>query len=222
MEDGGVFLFGTDPLGRDLFTRTMYGARVSLSIGLVGVFCSFILGTMLGGISGYFGGIVDNIIQRTIELLISIPTIPLWMTLAAALPRDWPVVKNYFVITVILSVIGWGSLARVVRGKLPFPESEDFVVAARISGAEEETITAKYLLPSFASYFIVSITLAIPYMILGETALSFLGLGMQPPAVSWGVLLMGGPERCRHCPTSLAAPAMCLRRYHGLDVQLHG
>ena len=118
MEDGGVFLFGTDPLGRDLFTRTMYGARVSLSIGLVGVFCSFILGTMLGGISGYFGGIVDIIIQRTIELLISIPTIPLWMTLAAALPRDWPVVKNYFVITVILSVIGWGSLARVVRGKL--------------------------------------------------------------------------------------------------------
>jgi peptide/nickel transport system permease protein len=189
VENGYIFLFGTDTLGMDLFSRTIYGARISMSIGLVGVFFTFLLGLIIGGISGYFGGVIDSTIQRSIDLLISIPTIPLWMALAAALPRDWPVVRTYFMITVILSVIGWGSLARVVRGKLLSLREEDFVMAARLAGATEGVIIARHLLPSFASYIIVSITLSIPSMILGETALSFLGLGMQPPAVSWGVLL---------------------------------
>jgi peptide/nickel transport system permease protein len=188
-ENGHIFLFGTDTLGMDLFSRTIYGARISMSIGLVGVFFTFLLGLIIGGISGYSGGVIDSTIQRSIDLLISIPTIPLWMALAAALPRDWPVVRTYFMITVILSVIGWGSLARVVRGKLLSLREEDFVMAARLAGATEGVIIARHLLPSFASYIIVSITLSIPSMILGETALSFLGLGMQPPAVSWGVLL---------------------------------
>lgn len=189
VENGYIFLFGTDALGMDLFSRTVYGARISMSIGLVGVFFTFFLGLIIGGISGYFGGAIDNAIQRSIDLLISIPTIPLWMALAAALPRDWPVVRTYFMITVILSVIGWGSLARVVRGKLLSLREEDFVMAAKLAGATEGVIITRHLLPSFASYIIVSITLSIPSMILGETALSFLGLGMQPPAVSWGVLL---------------------------------
>lgn len=187
--EGPLFLFGTDPLGRDLFTRTMYGSRISLSIGLVGVFLSFVIGLALGGLSGFFGGTVDNLIQRSIEFLISIPRIPLWMALAAALPIDWPVTKRYLLITIILSVIGWGALARVVRGKLLSLRNEDFVIAARISGVRQFRIITHHLLPSFASYIIVSVTLAIPEMILGETALSFLGLGMLPPAVSWGTLL---------------------------------
>ena len=184
-----VFLFGADSLGRDLFTRTLYGSRISLSIGLVGVFISFTLGLCFGGISGYFGGVVDEVIQRVIDFLISIPTYPLWMTLSAALPRDWPVVKSYFAITVVLSLLGWCGLARVVRGKLLALREEDFVVAARLAGASEFRIIRRHLLPSFASHIVVSITLSIPGMILGETALSFLGLGMQPPAVSWGTLL---------------------------------
>jgi len=188
-EDGYVFLFGTNTLGRDLFSRIIYGSRISLSIGLVGVFLTFVLGLIIGGISGYFGGTIDNIIQRTIDFLISIPTLPLWMALSAALPRDWPVVKTYFGITVLLSVIGWAGLARVVRGKLLALREEDYAMAARAAGASEGRIITKHLLPSFASYIIVAITMAIPNMILGETALSFLGLGMQPPAVSWGVLL---------------------------------
>jgi len=184
-----VFLFGADSLGRDLFTRTLYGSRISLSIGLVGVFISFALGLFFGGISGYYGGVVDEVIQRVIDFLISIPTYPLWMTLSAALPRDWPVVKSYFAITVVLSLLGWCGLARVVRGKLLALREEDFVVAARLAGASEFRIIRRHLLPSFASHIVVSITLSIPGMILGETALSFLGLGMQPPAVSWGTLL---------------------------------
>ena len=183
------FLFGADSLGRDLFTRIIYGGRISLSIGLIGVFLTFFLGLIIGGISGYFGGAVDEIIQRTIDLLISIPKLPFWMALSAALPRDWPVVKMYFGITLLLSVIGWSGLARVVRGKLLSIREEDFVLAAKISGSGELQTITKHLLPSFSSHIIVSITLAIPGMILGETALSFLGLGMQPPAVSWGVLL---------------------------------
>lgn len=184
-----IFLFGTDSLGRCLFTRTLYGSRVSLSIGLVGIFISFMLGIIIGGISGYLGGTVDEIIQRSIDFLISIPSIPLWMTLSAALPRDWPIVKTYFAITIILSLVGWCGLARVVRGKLLALREEDFVVAARLAGASEWRIIIRHLLPSFTSHLIVSITLSIPSMILGETSLSFLGLGMQPPAVSWGVLL---------------------------------
>jgi len=184
-----IFLFGADATGRDLFSRCLYGARISLSIGLVGVFLSFALGIIIGGVSGYYGGGIDNFIQRTIDLLISIPTIPLWMSLSAALPRNWPVVKTYFAITLLLSIIGWCGLARVVRGKLLSLREEDFTLAARLAGASEWRIIMRHLLPSFTSHLIVSITLSIPNMILGETALSFLGLGMQPPAVSWGVLL---------------------------------
>ncbi|MGC8971624.1 MAG: ABC transporter permease [bacterium] len=184
-----IFLFGADTTGRDLFSRCLYGSRISLSVGLVGVFLSFVLGVIIGGVSGYFGGNIDNFIQRTIDLLISIPTIPLWMSLSAALPRNWSVIKTYFAITVLLSIIGWCGLARVVRGKLLSLREEDFTMAARLAGASEWRIITRHLLPSFASHLIVSITLSIPNMILGETALSFLGLGMQPPAVSWGVLL---------------------------------
>ncbi|MGI6705068.1 MAG: ABC transporter permease [Clostridia bacterium] len=187
--DVPIFLFGSDTMGRDIFSRIVYGARISLSVGLVGVFISFILGILIGSISGYFGGIVDNIIQRIIEFLISIPTLPLWMALSGALPRDWSPVRIYFAITVLLSIVGWCSLARVVRGKLLALREEAFVMAARAAGATEWRIITKHLLPSFASYLIVSITLSIPGMILGETSLSFLGLGLQPPAISWGVLL---------------------------------
>ncbi|MGQ9628816.1 MAG: ABC transporter permease [bacterium] len=188
-EGAPVFLFGTDELGRDLFSRVIYGSRISLSIGLVGVFITFLLGVIIGGISGYFGGTWDNVIQRTIDFLISIPTLPLWMALSGALPRTWPITKTYLAITVLLSIVGWCGLARVVRGKLLSLREEDFTMAARLAGASEWRVIIKHLLPSFASYLIVSITLSIPSMILGETALSFLGLGMQPPAVSWGVLL---------------------------------
>jgi peptide/nickel transport system permease protein len=193
-EEGPVFLFGTDELGRDLFSRVVYGARISLTIGLVGVFISFLLGIILGGISGYLGGTFDEIIQRTIDFLMSIPSIPLWMALSAAVPRDWPVTKTYFTITIILSIIGWCGLARVVRGKLLSLREEDFTMAARLAGASEWRIITRHLLPSFTSHLIVSITLSIPGMILGETSLSFLGLGLQPPAISWGVLLQDAQQ----------------------------
>jgi len=189
IKDGTIFLFGTDKLGRDLFSRNIYATRISLSIGLVGVTLSFVLGAILGGISGYYGGSADMIIQRAIELLISIPSIPLWMGLAAALPPEWSPLKIYFGITIILSVIGWCGLARVVRGKLLELREEDFTMAAKIAGATGGRIIARHLLPSFLSYLIVSLTLSIPGMILGETALSFLGIGLRPPVVSWGVLL---------------------------------
>ena len=191
-EPGTVFLFGTDKLGRDLFSRNISAARISLSIGLVGVALSFILGSVFGGISGYYGGVTDTIIQRIIEFLISIPTIPLWMGLAAAMPLGWSSLKIYLGITIILSVVGWCGLARVVRGKFLELREEDFVTAAKVSGASEGRIITKHLLPSFSSYLIVSLTLSIPGMILGETSLSFLGLGLRPPAVSWGVLLSEG------------------------------
>jgi len=190
-EPGTMFLFGTDELGRDLFSRNIYASRISLSIGLVGVAISFILGCILGGISGYLGGAADMIIQRVVEFLISIPTIPLWMALAAAVPTNWSVIKTYFAITVILSFVGWCGLARVVRGKLLDLREEDFVMAAKIAGLTDGKIIIKHLLPSFLSYLIVSLTLSIPSMILGETSLSFLGLGIRPPAVSWGALLKG-------------------------------
>jgi len=188
-EPGRMFLFGADKLGRDLFSRNLYASRISLSIGLVGVFLSFVLGLLLGGISGYYGGRIDMFIQRIVEFLTSIPVIPLWMALSAALPPHWSTIKVYFGIVIILSLLGWCPLARAVRGKLLELREEDFAMAAKITGASERRIIIRHLLPSFFSYLMVSLTLAIPGMILGETALSFLGLGIRPPAVSWGVLL---------------------------------
>lgn len=192
--DVPFFLFGSDTLGFDLASRIIYGARVSLTIGLVGVFLSFILGISIGGVSGYFGGRIDSVIQRLIDFINSIPTLPLWMALSAAVPRDWPVTKTYFAITIVLSIIGWCGLARVVRGKLLALREEDFTLAARAAGVGEWRIITKHLLPSFFSYLIVSITLSVPNMIIGETTLSFLGLGMRPPAVSWGVLLQDAQQ----------------------------
>ncbi len=189
VKEGTMFLFGTDKLGRDLFSRSIYASRISLSIGLVVIAISFVLGCALGGISGYYGGTADTIIQRVVELLIAIPTIPLWMALSAAFPPRWSPIRVYFAITVILSIFGWCGLARVVRGKLLELREEDFCVAARIAGASERRIILTHLLPSFLSYLIVSVTLAIPGMILGETSVSFLGIGLRAPVVSWGVLL---------------------------------
>jgi peptide/nickel transport system permease protein len=186
---GRIFLLGTDQLGQDLFSRILHAAQISLSIGLVGIAFSFVLGCLIGGISGYYGGTVDMLIQRIIEFLISIPTLPLWMGLSAALPRDWSQIKVYFAITVILALAGWTGLARVVRGKILSTRNETFVKAAELAGASQARILLKHLLPSFTSYLIVNVTMSIPYMILGETALSFLGLGLRPPVVSWGVLL---------------------------------
>jgi len=188
-EGGNIFLMGTDELGRDVFSRILYGGAISLSIGLMGVFASFILGAILGGISGFYGGIIDTVIQRVIEFLLSMPTIPLWMALSVAVPIDWPATRVYFAITLILSLRGWCGLARVVRGKLLELREEDFVMAARLLGANDSRIISRHMLPSFLSYLIVDMTLAIPGMILGETALSFLGLGLRPPVVSWGVML---------------------------------
>jgi peptide/nickel transport system permease protein len=188
--DGGqVFLFGSDGLNRDLFSRILYGAQISLTIGLVGIFISFLLGLSLGGISGYFGGLVDEVVQRSIDFLISVPTLPLWMALSAALPRDWSVTKTYLAITIIFSIVGWTGLARVVRGKLLSLREEEFAIAAKVAGASDWRIISKHLLPLFFSYIVVAMTMSVPGMILGETSLSFIGLGMQPPAVSWGVLL---------------------------------
>ena len=183
------FPFGTDSSGRDLYSRVLSALRISLSTGLVGVFFTFILGCLFGGISGYYGGKIDTVIQRIIEFLMSMPSIPLWMALAAAFPSNWSSLKTYFAITIILSLIGWTSLARVVRGKLLELRNEDFVTAARVSGANDRYIIMKHLLPSFSSYLIVNVTLAIPSMILSETSLSFLGIGLTPPIVSLGVLL---------------------------------
>ena len=188
-EPGVFFLFGTDDLGRDLYSRTLHGARISLTIGLVGVAISFILGCLLGGVFGYFGGTADMFIQRVIEFFSSIPTLPLWMALAAAVPTAWPPIRIYFMITVILSIVGWTGLARVVRGKMLQLREEDYVLSAKISNTGEMRIIGKHLLPGFMSYLIVHLTLAVPSMILGETALSFIGIGLRPPAVSWGVLL---------------------------------
>lgn len=183
------FLLGSDRLGRDNLSRILYGTRVSMSVGLVGVTISLVLGLILGGVSGYYGGHVDKFIQRLVEFLRSMPTIPLWMGLAAAIPLEWPPLYVYLIITALLSLIGWTSLAREVRGKVMALKGEDFVVAARLDGVSESRIITRQILPSFASHIIAVTTLAIPEMILAETALSFLGIGLQPPVVSWGVLL---------------------------------
>ena len=188
-DDQMFFIFGADELGRDSLSRIIYGARISLSIGLVGVFLSLIFGVILGGISGYFGGVADLIIQRVIEFLRSLPAIPLWLMLAAALPPTWSSIRIYFGITIILSFIGWTGLARVVRGRFLALREEDFILAARLSNAPRMRIILRHMVPSFASHLIASMTLSIPGMIMSETALSFLGLGLQPPIVSWGVLL---------------------------------
>lgn len=186
-----LYLLGADELGRDMLSRIVFGARVSLSIGLVGVGLSLILGITLGGISGYYGGIPDLIIQRVIEFLRSLPAIPLWLTLGAVLPPHWSSLRIYFGITVILSLIGWTGIARVVRGRFLSLREEDFILAARLANASPIRIIMRHMVPSFLSHLIATMTLAIPAMILAETALSFLGLGLQPPVVSWGVLLQG-------------------------------
>jgi peptide/nickel transport system permease protein len=184
-----LYLFGADAVGRDVLSRIIYGTRVSMTIGLVSVAISLLLGIFLGGISGYYGGWIDNLIQRLIDFLRSLPTIPLWLGLAAAFPVTWGPLQTYFAITVILSFIGWTSLARVVRGRFLALRTEDFVMAARLDGASQMSVIFEHMLPAFYSHIIASITLAIPQVILAETALSFLGLGLKAPVVSWGVLL---------------------------------
>ena len=188
-EPGTLLLFGSDNLGRDMFSRTLHAGRTSLTIGLLGVSISFVLGCLLGGISGYFGGTLDMIIQRIVEFLVSLPTLPLWMGLAAAVPTVWSPLRTYFMITIILSIVGWAGLARIVRGKLLQLRAEDYVLAAKIAGAKELRIIGRHLLPGFISYLTIHLTLAVPGMILGETALSFIGVGLRAPTVSWGVLL---------------------------------
>ncbi|MEO1091245.1 MAG: ABC transporter permease [Pseudomonadota bacterium] len=188
-EGGTLFLLGTDRLGRDVFSRILYGARISLTIGLLGVTVSFILGVALGGAAGFFGGLIDNVIQRVIEVIRSFPVIPLWMALSAALPVTWDALWVYFGITIILGLVDWPGLARAVRGRILSLREEDFAQAAVLMGASPARVIGRHLVPSFTSHLIASVTLAIPSMILGETALSFLGLGLRPPITSWGVLL---------------------------------
>ena len=184
-----VFLFGADAQGRDMLSRLIYGTRISMSVGLIGVMISFFLGIAIGGVSGYYGGMVDTFIQRVIEFVRSMPQIPLWMALAASLPANWSPLQVYFSITIILSLIGWTGLARVVRGRFLALREEDFITAAKLSGSSEATIIFKHMVPSFMSHIIAALTLSVPEMILSETALSFLGVGLRYPAISWGVLL---------------------------------
>ena len=187
--EGYIHLLGTDKLGRDMFSRIMYGGRVSLTIGLIGVVLTFVFGIILGGFAGYYSGWVDGAIQRFIEVIQCIPQLPLWMALSTALPPNWSGLSVYFGITVILSFLGWTGLARVVRGRFLSLREEDFVIAAKLVGAGKLRIIFRHMLPSFMSHIITAATMAVPGMILGETALSFLGIGLRPPIVSWGVLL---------------------------------
>ncbi len=197
-----VYFLGADRLGRDLFSRMVYGTRISMSIGLIGVGLSLVLGLVLGGISGYFGGLTDSLIQRVVELIMSLPTIPIWLGLGAALPVDWSPIARYFAITVILSLIGWPELARVVRGRFLALRTEDFVLSARLDGGRAPRIVFRHMMPSMVSHIIASVTLAIPSMLIAETALSFLGLGLTPPTISWGVLL----KEAQNISTMVQAP----------------
>ncbi|TYL81264.1 ABC transporter permease [Bradyrhizobium cytisi] len=184
-----LFLLGADRLGRCVYSRIIQGAQISLSVGLAGVLLSLTIGIVLGGLSGYYGGRIDFAVQRLIDFVLSLPSIPIWLALSAALPHDWPATLNYFMITLILSLTAWAQLARVVRGRFLSLRTEEFVTAARLDGASEWRVIFRHMLPSFTSHIIASISLAIPAMILAETSLSFLGLGLQPPTISWGVLL---------------------------------
>jgi len=186
---GTFYFLGADKYGRDILSRLIYGARISLSIGIVSIIATFLLGATIGGISGYVGGTADTFIQRAIEVINSFPHLPLWLAFAAVLPSDWSPVQTYFAITIVLSLLGWTGLARVVRGKILSLREEDYAVAARLLGASHSRIIFRHLLPGFTSHIIVSLSLSVPGMILGETALSFLGLGLRPPVVSWGVML---------------------------------
>jgi peptide/nickel transport system permease protein len=184
-----LFILGTDQEGRDVWSRLMYGTQTSLTVGLLSVVLSLVLGVLLGGVSGFYGGWIDTIIQRVIEILRSVPTIPLWMGLAAAMPKDWDIVRVYFAITLIISLIGWTELARVVRGRFLSLRQEDFVTAAELAGCSKRRIIFVHMVPLFLSHIIAATTLALPAMVISETSLSFLGLGLRPPAISWGVLL---------------------------------
>ncbi len=183
------FFLGADKYGQDIFTRLVYGSRISLSVGLVSIAVTFVLGVTIGGISGYVGGVTDNIIQRAIEIVNAFPQIPLWLAFGAVLPIDWPPLATYFAITLVLSLLGWTGLARVVRGKILALREEDYATAARLLGAGHGRILFRHLLPGFTSHIIVVLTMSVPAMVLGETSLSFLGLGLRPPIVSWGVML---------------------------------
>ncbi len=187
--EDAIFILGTDVQGRDLFSRLMRGTRLSLLIGLTGIFISLIVGTMLGAVSGFYGGFVDNVIQRSIEIIRSIPTVPLYLGLAAAFPADWSVERRFFAITIVVSLFAWTELARVVRGRYLAMRQEDFVTAAIVAGANQRRIIFRHMLPSFYSHIIAASTLNLAFMVISETTLSFLGLGLLPPAISYGTLL---------------------------------